>query len=110
MDTIKWKVEGMTCANCSLAVSKYLEKQGMAEVKVNIINGDVSFLPSANKDLDTISRGIESLGYTVIDEKPAGKPPRKSYSVTICSASSSAWYLPSPFWHICSTGGSIFPS
>ena len=77
MDIIKWKVEGMTCANCSLAVSKYLEKQGMEEVKVNIINGDVSFVPAANKDLDTLSRGIEGLGYTVIDEKPAGKAPRK---------------------------------
>lgn len=77
MDIIKWKVEGMTCANCSLAVTKYLEKQGMEEIKVNIINGDVSFVPAANKDLDTLSRGIEGLGYTVIDEKPAGKTPRK---------------------------------
>lgn len=68
METIKWKVEGMTCANCSLAVSKYLEKEGSAQVKVNIINGDVSFVPKQEKNIHELSKGIEELGYTVIRE------------------------------------------
>ena len=43
METIQWKVEGMTCANCALTINKYLEKQGQKNVKVNPIDGDVSF-------------------------------------------------------------------
>lgn len=58
----------MTCANCSLAVSKYLEKEGSAQVKVNIINGDVSFVPKQEKNIHELSKGIEELGYTVIRE------------------------------------------
>ena len=29
--------------NCALTIRKYLEKQGMQEVKVNSVTGDVSF-------------------------------------------------------------------
>ena len=43
MEKIQWKVDGMTCANCALTIHKYLEKEGMKEVKVNAIGGDVSF-------------------------------------------------------------------
>ena len=35
MEKIAWKVEGMTCSNCALSVTKFLQKQGMDEVKVN---------------------------------------------------------------------------
>ncbi len=66
METIKWKVEGMTCANCSLAVTKYLQKTGSEDVRVNIINGDVSFIPKKGADIKDLSKGIEDLGYTVI--------------------------------------------
>lgn len=72
METIHWKVEGMTCANCSLAVSKYLQKQGAREVKVNLINGDVSFVPVDIKNTTTLSKGISDLGYSVVNEKAAG--------------------------------------
>ena len=43
METIKWKVEGMTCANCALTINKYLDKKGMQNIRVNPIDGDVSF-------------------------------------------------------------------
>lgn len=69
METINWKVEGMTCTNCALTISKYLEKKGMQDVKVSPVDGDVTFqINDANGKKD-LQKGIEDLGYTVI--KPA---------------------------------------
>ena len=48
MENIQWKVEGMDCANCALTIHKYLEKQGMKNVKVNSVSGDVSFETNGN--------------------------------------------------------------
>lgn len=67
MESVQWKVEGMTCANCALTVNKYLEKQGMQEVRVNPIDGDVSFEVEAGTDMKAIQKGINDLGYHVID-------------------------------------------
>ena len=69
METVDWKVEGMTCSNCALSVSKYLEKQGMQQIKVNPISGDVSFETEEKTSLDTIKKGISNLGYEVKDEE-----------------------------------------
>ena len=71
METINWKVEGMSCANCALSVSKYLEKEGMKNVKVNPIDGDVHFevVELTDNTQKNLTKGIESLGYKVVDEK-----------------------------------------
>lgn len=67
METINWKVEGMTCSNCALTISKYLQKEGLQEVKVNPIGGDVSFsMNSGAIHEDQIAKGIEDLGYKVV--------------------------------------------
>lgn len=65
METVQWKVEGMTCANCALAVNKFLNKQGAENIAVNVINGDVSFKLNGNNTKQQIAKGIESLGYKV---------------------------------------------
>lgn len=66
METVNWKVEGMTCSNCALTISQYLQKQGLNNVKVNPIDGDVSFdTTTTEKKEDKIAKGIESLGYKV---------------------------------------------
>ena len=39
MEKVQWKIEGMTCANCALTIHKYLEKEGLSDVKVNAIGG-----------------------------------------------------------------------
>lgn len=67
MEKIDWKVEGMTCSNCALSVNKYLTKEGATEVKVNPIDGAVSFTNTLEKPLDTIKKGIGSLGYKVLE-------------------------------------------
>ncbi|MBC8034359.1 MAG: cadmium-translocating P-type ATPase [Chitinophagaceae bacterium] len=70
METVNWKIEGMTCSNCALTISKYLQKQGLQNVKVNPIDGDVSFALSGNIEReDEIAKGIEDLGYKVVDEQ-----------------------------------------
>ena len=43
METVQWKVEGMDCNTCAINIHKYLEKQGMTNVKVNFATGDVIF-------------------------------------------------------------------
>ncbi|RYD72760.1 MAG: cation-translocating P-type ATPase, partial [Sphingobacteriales bacterium] len=68
MEKIDWKVEGMTCSNCALSVNKYLTKEGATEVKVNPIDGAVSFTNTLDKPLDSIKNGIDGLGYKVVDE------------------------------------------
>jgi Cu+-exporting ATPase len=69
MEKVQWKVEGMTCANCALSINKYLEKQGAKEVCVNAIDGDVSFKINDTSAPQKIAKGVEGLGYKVIDEK-----------------------------------------
>jgi P-type Cu+ transporter len=67
MKHIQWSVEGMDCTNCALTISRYLEKQGLKNVKVNFGTGDVSFDSETTPDEKKISAGIASLGYTVAD-------------------------------------------
>lgn len=61
----EWKVEGMDCSSCALTISKYLQKQGLQDIKVNPIDGDVSFTNTQSVDEGKLKAGIKSLGYTV---------------------------------------------
>src|ERR1700720_2360018 len=33
METINWKIDGMSCSTCVLTISKYLEKKGLQNIK-----------------------------------------------------------------------------
>jgi Cu+-exporting ATPase len=80
MEKTTWKVEGMTCSNCSLTVTKYLEKEGNRNVKVNLLSGDVMFERAADTTLDQVIKGIEELGYTVkTGEITTSRPKRKLF-------------------------------
>ncbi len=57
----------MTCANCALTVNKFLEKEGMQDVKVNFATGDVSFQFPENTSIDKLIKGVKGLGYKVND-------------------------------------------
>jgi Cu+-exporting ATPase len=66
MEKVKWKVDGMTCTNCALSVSKVLQNQGLQKVAVNAITGDVAFeTEDTNGTLDKAKKNIEGLGYKV---------------------------------------------
>ncbi|GAC1424945.1 MAG: heavy metal translocating P-type ATPase [Chitinophagaceae bacterium] len=77
LEQINWKVEGMDCANCALTISSYLKKQGMQQVKVNPVSGEVLFeKKNAGISEDSLKIGISGLGYTVIADDtpfPAGR-------------------------------------
>jgi P-type Cu+ transporter len=76
MEKVVWKVEGMTCSNCALTISKYLQKEGLQEVKVNPTSGEVVFeMNGGNKQ--KFAEGIESLGYTVKSDNLSTVQPKK---------------------------------
>ncbi len=65
---VNWKVEGMDCANCALSISTYLKKQGMQDVKVNPVSGDVLFEKNGTAVSDEVlKKGIHDLGYSVVN-------------------------------------------
>ncbi len=80
MEKVEWKVDGMDCTNCALTISKYLDKQGLKNIKVNFIGGDVSFDLNENKNKEQLAKGIASLGYTVVNESQvANSKPRFTF-------------------------------
>lgn len=70
MEKIQWKVDGMDCTNCALTIRRYLEKQGMQDVKVNFATGDVSFDMNGHKKSEELAVGIKDLGYEVTNSQP----------------------------------------
>ena len=71
MEKIQWKVEGMDCSTCAINIHRYLEKQGMKNVRVNFATGDVIFDTDKKVEEDKLTKGITDLGYKVVDEKLA---------------------------------------
>ncbi|MBK8951301.1 MAG: cation-translocating P-type ATPase [Chitinophagaceae bacterium] len=69
MEKVQWKVDGMDCNTCALNIHKYLEKQGMKNIKVNYATGDVLFDAEAELTTDKLKKGITDLGYTVVGTK-----------------------------------------
>jgi Cu+-exporting ATPase len=76
MNKVNWKVDGMTCSNCALTVQQYLTGEGLQNVKVNLMGGEVSF-DIDGKNEQQLLKGIESLGYSVHHEGTPGVPKHK---------------------------------
>jgi len=79
MEKVEWKVEGMDCTNCALTISRYLQKEGQKEVKVNFIGGEVSFDLEKNKSKEELIKGISGLGYTVVGENKNNAPAKNTF-------------------------------
>jgi Cu+-exporting ATPase len=69
METINWKVEGMSCATCALTIGKYLERKGGRNVRVSLASGDVSFESTGDLDSQQLQEGIHELGYSVVKDQ-----------------------------------------
>ena len=80
MEKVDWKVDGMTCSNCALSISKYLGKEGATDVKVNSIDGAVSFSAGTELSLPTLKKGIGSLGYKVLEQNGHGHDHNEDHS------------------------------
>ncbi len=94
MEKVQWKVEGMTCANCALTIHKYLEKEGLKDVKVNAIGGDVSFEMNGGPEPEELVIGLKELGYTVTN---SGASPRISGTRKFLSTSIERFWFCFPF-------------
>lgn len=75
METINWKVEGMSCSTCALTIGKYLEKKGLQNVRVSLATGDVSFDTNEAIDGGQLQKDIRDLGYTVISQRAGDAAP-----------------------------------
>lgn len=78
-DKIEWKVEGMDCSNCALTITKYLKNEGLKDVSVSFIDGNVSFDLNGHHSIEKIEKGIKGLGYRVIADHNAVSENRKRF-------------------------------
>ena len=72
--TVEWQVEGMTCHNCAANISKFLQREGLGEVDVNLATGKVTFVsPGNGAALTGLKNGVQNLGFQVLDEEGGGE-------------------------------------
>ncbi|WP_183557763.1 heavy metal translocating P-type ATPase [Mucilaginibacter sp. SP1R1] len=72
---IELNVTGMHCNNCALSVHKLLEKKGLQNILVDFASEEVKFSTNDNTKLPEIKKGIENLGFKVIDDISQHQPP-----------------------------------
>ncbi|MEY4049540.1 MAG: cadmium-translocating P-type ATPase [Bacteroidota bacterium] len=65
MESVQWKVDGMSCTNCALSIHKYLQASGITEPKVSFMEGEVQFEMPQEMNKETLIKGIQKLGYKV---------------------------------------------
>lgn len=66
---ISINVEGMTCANCALSITKSLEKKGATNVSANAASGEVNFVIKDEENATNYFEVIESIGYAIKEEE-----------------------------------------
>ena len=71
-------VEGMTCSNCALGITRYLQKQGLKNVNVDFTSGEVEFEAVDDEQMPQLVDGIKKLGYEVTDTGAATTEAKKS--------------------------------
>lgn len=74
-ENITLKIEGMTCANCALGITRTLEKNGGKHVNVNFSTGEALFTLDQSGKLPAIVNSINSLGYKVVEDTEIPSPP-----------------------------------
>ncbi|MFK7907521.1 MAG: heavy metal translocating P-type ATPase [Chitinophagales bacterium] len=63
---ISLQIDGMSCTNCSLGISKYLEKKGFEEVQVNFATGTAQVGIEVENQIEEVKQHVEKLGFTVV--------------------------------------------
>ena len=77
METVQWKVDGMSCTNCALSIHKYLQKEGIAEPKVSFMEGEIQFELPETINKEKLIKGISGLGYKIRSED--GTAPKRKW-------------------------------
>ena len=70
-------VEGMTCSNCALGITRFLQKQGLQNVNVDFSSGEVEFEEVEKEKLPELIKGIEKLGYEVVETGTVAQEEKK---------------------------------
>src|ERR1700676_2242672 len=68
METVNWKLEGMSCSACAQTINGFLEKKGMKDVRVSLTAGEAHFWNEPGLPEKELKEGIEGLGYHVAEE------------------------------------------
>lgn len=67
METVHWKVEGMSCSACAQTVDGFLQKKGMKDIRVSFTSGEAEFQNAPGLPETELKKGIADLGYHVAD-------------------------------------------
>jgi len=70
-NNVTLNIEGMTCAHCSMTISKIIENNGAEQPNVNYATGEARFLLLNKNNLQKIISGISKAGYKVVSEEIA---------------------------------------
>jgi Cu+-exporting ATPase len=85
METVNWKVEGMSCTACAQTINGFLEKKGMKDVRVSLTAGEAHFRNVLGLPEQELKKGIEGLGYHIKEETSNRKYVNKFVRyLTIC--------------------------
>ena len=67
MNTIYFKVDGITCDACGKLISSRLKKiEGVKEVNVNQTTGDSEVISEAYIDLDIVEKSLMGTPYKIV--------------------------------------------
>ena len=70
----------MDCNNCAQSIQRYLERKGLTDVMVNFQTREVRYRPDDSVlDPAGVRAGIEKLGFTVVEDAPAGHDPHAGH-------------------------------
>jgi Cu+-exporting ATPase len=72
---IELNVTGMHCNNCAISIHNLLAKKGLQNILVDFAGEEVKFSTDNEAAIPDIIKGIEQLGYKVVDD-PALHPPK----------------------------------
>ncbi|MBS1529318.1 MAG: cadmium-translocating P-type ATPase [Bacteroidetes bacterium] len=70
---IELNVTGMHCNNCAISVHKLLEKKGFHDISVDFASEEVKFSTDSENAVADAIKGIEGLGYKVIEDAASHK-------------------------------------
>ncbi|MES2378800.1 MAG: heavy metal translocating P-type ATPase [Bacteroidota bacterium] len=71
---VELNVTGMHCNNCALSIHKLLEKKGLNNILVDFAGEEVKFSNDGTIQLPEIIKGIEQLGFKVVEEGTLHEP------------------------------------
>jgi Cu+-exporting ATPase len=71
---IELNVTGMHCNNCAISIHNLLEKKGLQNILVDFAGEEVKFSTDNEATVPDIIKGIEGLGFKVIDDPALHSP------------------------------------